>query len=188
MNELVEIFSVMWLFPIIGWSFDSFLSTKTRKVILVVSSLLFIPMLTEYEYGYPKAYGILGALVASVLFSFSLKGISIERIKFFRAIVFTVILMVLNIPLNILSAFGENKSIEKTWKAGRYRINYFFTEKFEGKPSRYYELVSYSSIPFLIKSEEVIKETESVLKDPCIIDFKKSNLIFNRCTGIVRKN
>lgn len=176
---------LLFLSPIVGFIIDNTFSKKASFYILLFVGLLFIPFFFGYYYTIPFTYRFLGIIGVGCFFSFYFKPIKTERSKIIQAISLSVILFITIGFSAALEAFAGNRTVEETYYADQYKIEFIKEEGFAGKPLLICNLNEYTTIPLFIKKIETIEGSDSLQK--CYSIFPKHRLILNKIDGTLKE-
>lgn len=178
---------IFWffLFPILGLLFNLKLNKKTISRLLYLSILLFLPILTGYDYIIPHFYTFILFILLSCIWRFILNDFEKKRTKIILSSVITLILFVALGFILFISVMSGYKEVVNSWKIRNFKIEYTKDQGFAGGALMTYEISKYSVIPFFIKKVDQTVDDDTTNK--CIIHFNEIKLDFNTCNNQLSK-
>jgi hypothetical protein len=177
--------------PFTGFLLFDGTNNKEKKIIFIVSALLFLPVFTGYKLIIPWLYEFCLMLMLSIGFSYLLTKIK-HKIRF--SIIFLIFFLFFIGLIKIADSFQRiHTKTLKSWNIESYHISY--QEGFYGRPLESYVLYDYF-LKGLFK-KEIDRCYRNInngsfgtqnTKDTCLITFAREKVIFNKCDEKVIKS
>lgn len=157
---------IFFLFvPILGWFVDLFLPKKWQYGLLIVSSILLVPFLTDYTYVIPNLMQIIGSLWLTLVYA-QLSGLLKRKtVKQLVALILNAVIIPLFSWASFMDSFGGYTERSAVWVDGNYRVEKYIAYGFSGQPYTTYTLRRYAVIPLLVQDLESVSEEERKQND-----------------------
>lgn len=170
--------SILWfcVYPFVGYMIKKFFSKSKIIVLLVLSSILFCPILVGYSYVQPLLDESLFLIIISCTYSLMIDDTKWQLTSITSLSSFLFLGFVIFFGKMLVTLKKKNQ-----WNIGNYKIEYFEERGFSGGPLLAYKLNKYTEFPVFIKEIESKEDTDTI--NNCIIKFPTSKFQFNKCTG-----
>ncbi|MES2616694.1 MAG: hypothetical protein V4613_02385 [Bacteroidota bacterium] len=170
---------ILFAFPLLGLAFDYMSTKKTIVYTLIISLILFSPILFGYSYIASWVYPLLGLMGLGSAYALYSRQIEAKTPKIISAAIISGLLFLILSFFMVMDVLSGSLTVENKWNINKYKIEYQRDQGFAGGPLMKYELSEYGFIPIFIKKVEITEERDTVYQ--CEIPFVKSKIIFDKC-------
>lgn len=173
---------LLFLFPIIGWGLDRFVSMNNIRWLGIIFLLLFLPIITGYDFVWNWVYEFSLMMMLAVAWALVLSLMTKRVWKFILAVIFAISLFgILGFNAFLTAKFGGSSSISGRWNKGNYQVARTKSQGFSGRPLTSYELYHRPFFGLYRKKIGNRADHPGFPIEGCLVAFEATNITFDQC-------